>query len=404
MNNSDNTLPLHEIQNLGYSIEQFRDLGIFPQTINEFRDRIPQMVAGKFLVNGKTYLQGRYIQVKRNSILIMDLLDFIKIYHSSQGTAITGLSLVRDHFRIYQGELIGSDKLLFWSFGCGIGDLLFISTILNFIKDKNPKSKITWALPREYHSFVRSFNIVDDVISTPFDSKYLVTSKFHLHFDTLINHFRKGKVGNCYELMNEFANTNIPKEDLRPEILVMPQAQKFINKMNLGKYIVLHLNTSSPMRNPNMKFKLSILDKLLMQYNDNLKVLFVDSADKKKDIDLLIDSCIDPNKCINLAGKTRSMMEVAAVLKNAKCVVSVDTSIIHIATAVGTPIYGIYGPFSGEQRLSTYNNCKWVNGTCPISPCRLHQQEPCPQSVDAFSPCYNSINLDNCIEEIKTLI
>ena len=182
----------------------------------------------------------------------------------------------------------------------------------------------------------------------------------------------------------------------------MPQAQKFIrkqlNSVKLKEYIVLHLNTSSPMRNPRKSFGVELLNKLM---RENLNVVFVDSADKKNEINELIG---EYKNCYNFSGITRSMMEVAALLSMAQCVVSVDTSIIHMATAVGTPTYGLYGPFSGEQRLSTYKNCKWVNGKCDISPCCKHQQELCTEAIDGHPICYDTIDQYKVLEEIKTLI
>jgi ADP-heptose:LPS heptosyltransferase len=399
------TLPIQEISNLGYTIQEFKDLGIYPDNLAELREHPIQMVIGKFLVRGKTFMQDRFIQIKPNMKLVMDINDFIAVWHHSEGKGITGNSL---DINLYQGEDLTNKKLLFWSFGPGWGDLLFIQAILRNIKIKYPTCKITWALPQIYHSFVRSFNTVNKIVPTPFEAKYIKQNDYHLHFDALVNHFQKGKNGNCYELMNDYAGLGISKEDLRPQILVMPQAQKFINKqlesVKLKEFIVLHLNTSSPMRNPRVRFKLTLLDKLLIHMDEDIKVVFVDSADKKKDVQFLIDQSCNPDSCYNFCGETRSMMEVAALLSKAQCVVSVDTSIIHMATAVGTPTYGLYGPFSGEQRLSTYENCKWVNGTCPISPCCLHQQEECPQSKDGFSVCYDNIDLDHVIKEIKTLI
>jgi ADP-heptose:LPS heptosyltransferase len=393
------SLPIQEVLNLGYTIKEFEDLGVFPEDIESFRKHPSQMIAAKFKVKGKTQLQGRMIDIKPGLTMVIDINDFIKLYTQTKGQAITGTSIVKDYFNLYQGQDLNNKKLLFWCFGCGWGDLLFMQAILRNIKIKYPKCSITWALPQIYHGFVRTFDIASNIISTPFEAKHIKKNNYHLHFDNLINNYIEGKTKNCYELMAEFTNLDINKEDLNPKIKVNKQSLKYITKQDIpDKFIVLHMRTSTPMRNPGIRFKLSILDKLLM---DDFKVVFVDSADKKEDIDFLIDNCVVPEDCYNFAGITRNMNDVTALLSLAQCVVSVDTSMIHIATAVGTPTYGLYGPFPGELRVSTYLKNKWVNGTCDISPCQLHQQELCPKGS---AICYDNIDLGKTIEEIKTLI
>ncbi len=52
-----------------------------------------------------------------------------------------------------------------------------------------------------------------------------------------------------------------------------------------------------------------------------------------------------PNPVSNLAGKT-SLPEMLSLLKNAQCLVSVDTGSVHLAAAVGCTVFGI---FNGSQ-------------------------------------------------------
>jgi len=391
------TLPIHEIEKLGYTIREFQDLGVFPETL---REHPLQVVSGKFIVNGKTILQGIEVKIKPGTTLVMDLMDFILLWNGSKGQAITGTKLLKDNYSPYYDidTDLTNKRLLLWSFGCGFGDLLFMQTILRSIKDRYPTSIITWALPQIYHSFVRSFNVTNKIISTPFDIKYILENDYHLHFDGLISSFESGKTVNCYELMANSINLEIPKP---PVIEPNKQSIRYIKDKLIKDFIILHLQTSTPMRNPREEFKLDILNRLL---SIGFNVGFVDSSVQKMEINNLISKSINPNNCYNFAGITRDMNDVAVILNMAKLVVSVDTSIIHIATAVGTPIYGLYGPFPGRIRLATYNNCKWVDGVCDISPCCLHQQELCHKAENGHPICYDNIDLDKVIIKIKTLI
>lgn len=394
-------LPKEEIENLGYTIQEFIDLGVFSEeTIEEYRKHPLQMVIGKFLFKGKIQLQGRLINVKPMTMLVMDLLDFIGIWNQTQGKAITGVPL---KINVYQGQNLDNKKLLLWSFGCGWGDLLFMQAILRYIKKEYPTCKITWAVPQKYHNFVKSFNTVDKIVATPIEYKYIGLNTYHMHFDGVINLFKNARKFNCYELMSDFVNLKIPREELVPKIPVNKQALKYINSKVVfpDNTILLHLKTSSPKRNPSEIFKINITNKLL---DAGYYIVFVDSAAQKEEIKALINRSSNPNKCFNFSGITRNMIDVTALLSLVKCVVSVDTSIIHMACAVGIPTYGLYGPFNGEIRVGTYHKNKFINGTCSRSPCCEHGLQLCDQTKGGYPICYDSIDLDMVVEDVNVLV
>lgn len=67
------------------------------------------------------------------------------------------------------------------------------------------------------------------------------------------------------------------------------------------------------------------------------------SAGDKKYSDAFVERY--DGECIDLTGKT-NLLEMLGVLKNAQCLISVDTGAIHMAAAVGCRVYGI---FNGSQ-------------------------------------------------------
>ena len=70
--------------------------------------------------------------------------------------------------------------------------------------------------------------------------------------------------------------------------------------------------------------------------------------------------------------------------------------------SLNLPAVGIYGPFPGHIRLSTYPKAKWIDVEKECAPCFLHGHRPCPQAkYGANSPCYDNINLDKFIDLVK---
>ena len=73
-------------------------------------------------------------------------------------------------------------------------------------------------------------------------------------------------------------------------------------------------------------------------------------------------------EAISIAGET-SIPELAAVIKRAEYLISNDTGPMHIAAALNTPVYAIFGP-ANPVRTGPYGNIHTViSANLPCSPC-----------------------------------
>ncbi len=104
-----------------------------------------------------------------------------------------------------------------------------------------------------------------------------------------------------------------------------------------------------------------------------------------------------PQDITNLCGKS-SMSEAVDVIAAAKCVVSNDSGLMHVAAAVRTPIVGIYGSTSPEAYppLSDSKEICWKNTLC--SPCYMNQ---CPYGHHA---CMKEITPREIFEKLSNII
>ena len=83
------------------------------------------------------------------------------------------------------------------------------------------------------------------------------------------------------------------------------------------------------------------------------------------------------DRCLNMAGSL-SLKESAAVISAAQYVVSNDSGPFHIARAVGTKVYVIFGP-TDPGMFSYDNNAVLIYAYIECSPCSLHGDKKCPQ-------------------------
>ena len=98
-------------------------------------------------------------------------------------------------------------------------------------------------------------------------------------------------------------------------------------------------------------------------------------------------------------------------MKHAKLIIAPDSSSIHLAAALGKPCYGIYAPFPGEIRMSTYKKCKWTTPIPVIGICKWgglnccqHQTQVCEFNKFNISPCFDLIDYQKVREEINKII
>lgn len=103
---------------------------------------------------------------------------------------------------------------------------------------------------------------------------------------------------------------------------------------------------------------------------------------------------------MDLSGKT-DLRESAAVLAAADVLVTNDSGPMHLATAVGTPVVGIFGPTvkawgffpSGPQD-------RIVQLEADCRPCSLHGKKPCPEG----RRCLTGITPESVVAEVRDLL
>nr|WP_321399789.1 glycosyltransferase family 9 protein [uncultured Desulfobacter sp.] len=137
-----------------------------------------------------------------------------------------------------------------------------------------------------------------------------------------------------------------------------------------------------------------ILSHLAATYDVNLVI--TGSPDERPRAQTLIDSSGLP--IVNMAGKT-SIIEMACLLKLAFMVISIDTSAVHIATAVGTATVSIFGPSSTRNWAPKGNRHRVITSAMSCVPCG---KKGCDDSENV--PCLHGLASKFICDEIDTHI
>lgn len=107
---------------------------------------------------------------------------------------------------------------------------------------------------------------------------------------------------------------------------------------------------------------------------------------------------------IDAVGDT-TISQMAAIIKLSHLFIGNDSGPLHIASTVGTPFIGIFGPTSPAQVLTNITNGIFVSKKLPDSPCYLHQPSFSPSCGKPNNPpCLEMISVDDVVEAVKKIL
>jgi ADP-heptose:LPS heptosyltransferase len=121
--------------------------------------------------------------------------------------------------------------------------------------------------------------------------------------------------------------------------------------------------------------------------------------------DLLVHAIVDASEasCHSLAGRL-SVGALAALYRRSSLVIGIDSGPLHLATMVGAPVVGLYGPLPVEQwkPWSSPGTYRLVRVSLPCSPCDCIFDPPC--GIPLNPPCMDGITVDAVLAAASELL
>lgn len=378
------------------------------QTLEELRGDPPNIVIGE-CVHGVTFEQNRFKeQVLKKRVNYVMALGVYQQLHYIYNKRILKPSCLKfkNLYKPYIGQDLNDKSLLVTRTG-GVGDLLFIQPNLLYIKEKYPGSYIKFSCGPQYQSMIETWDCVDEILDLPFPATQLINTDYHAIFEGVIERCKESTVTNAYNLFSKWLGIDLSDEKLipkqEPKQEKIDECKEILKKWNLEgePFFIVQIRASSPIRTPKPSFWIDLIDKLT---DRDFNILITDSPHQSENVENFMSRLDNKGKVFNFCKYSKSIDYTIAITSLSKLSISTDSALIHIAQSVGTPAFGIYGPFPAFVRLKTYKNVDWVEGKLDCSPCFLHGQKPCPKSTTGYSPCYDTIDLYETVEKIGRLI
>jgi heptosyltransferase I len=286
-----------------------------------------------------------------------------------------------------------------------LGDITHALPIFHTIRLAWPNTKITWIIGKAEYQLVKDMKDVEFII---FDKKAGLKAYNDIRkklkqrqFDVLL-HMQmslrasvisllikaKIKIGFDRERAKDgqwlFTNTKIKALDKQHVIdsffgftealgikeqhyiwdIPLPAADQLAAKQLLGKhskYIVISPCSSKAYRNWNSQGYAAIADYIKEKYQYDIVLTGGNSAIESQYANEIIHLC--SSSIINLVGKT-NIKELLCVIKDARFMLSPDSGPAHMATAIGTPVIGLYAT-TNPDRARPYLSAPWTVNRYP---------------------------------------
>ena len=312
-------------------------------------------------------------------------------------------------------------NILAINFG-GIGDEIFFLPTLISLKKEFPNSRITLALEPRSKSIKDLTNIIDDLflIDIKGKNKYAELTKLIFlarkgKFDMVVSSggnklisilltltgikkrygYNTGKLSQI--LLTKAVNLNKNQyacamyhdlitpiteyKTLLPEINVNSQEKiensvlihPGVSKMSVQKGMVKTIPAET---------WAELIDLLI---NEGKNVILAGGPDDKEVIDIIRTSTKNKN-FEDLYGKTKSLKDLAELIGKAEIFVCSDSAPLHVAVAMKTKTYVIFGPTDDKKLIPQSENITAVkaNDNCPIKPCLWEHRQTTCESLDCL--------------------
>lgn len=175
-------------------------------------------------------------------------------------------------------------------------------------------------------------------------------------------------------------------------------AEAFLSRQGCdGARLLVALNCSvgaaRPARNWFPERFAQLADRLIRELG--AAIVFIGGPEDRELVKAVMSSMQE--KAVTAAGAL-SVAESAALLARCACLVSSDTGPLHLATAVHTPVVGLYGSTDPKRTGPVGPGNRVLRKELPCVPC---EQKECPSGNRA---CMEAISVDEAFEAVRKVV
>lgn len=254
----------------------------------------------------------------------------------------------------------------------------------------------------DFDSWYRISALISLLVKADYKVGFQKSGQFkHYLFDHYEVHRKKNHE---FENYNQLTKSLIGDVQKFPEYPVTEEDsiffKNFVSTYSIQKYIVLHPWASgykNTLKELNTNSLVYIGNQLASRGYNIVITGGKTDAEKSESLSMLIEGSI------SIAGKT-NLNETAVFLKEAECVVTVNTGILHLAAAMDSKIVSINGPTDINRWGPLSKKATNIKSTLFCSPCLdLGFEYKCKKHGVSEGHCMQRINLDDVVNATMEL-
>ena len=202
--------------------------------------------------------------------------------------------------------------------------------------------------------------------------------------------------GNVFDHVYQSWGVEVDEEFRRPFVRVLEKDQHELGNMGFrvdGPFLLYSIHGSGLYKSY-PTHEATVFLKAFLKEKPDWKVVAVGNDDPPLNM--------THSRLINLQGKTRLVRSLVWLAAHAGCVVTPESALLHIATALNRPAVALLGPFGPEHTLKYYPNVRalWPSHVCPHAPCTAYEQ-PIAKCKDATNAPTGDQKWCNVMRAIK---
>jgi heptosyltransferase I len=331
-------------------------------------------------------------------------------------------------FRIKRKNIISNIKSIGLLKTAGIGDTIILSAIIRDINYSFPDIKIvlfTGGNNYDAAKIIIDNNIIIEKISflniiksikilNKYQFDYFIDFDPWPRINALLSFFSNSRVKIGFKTKKQFRHYiydfTIEHSDKIHEIENYRNLVKFFIKnfkftpeikVDINKkfnYAIVHMyagGINSYLKELDESQYIDLIKNILPFFD---KVYLTGSKDDQEKIER-IKKILNDKKVVSIAGKI-DLKGVIKLIAISKVVISVNTGIMHIAAAIGTPLIALHGPTNPKRWGPLSKNAVIIKSALKCSPClNLGFEYGCKTNN-----CMKAINVNEIVNEVKKII
>jgi len=256
-----------------------------------------------------------------------------------------------------------SNKRLLIIRAMGAGDMLFLSAIVQVIKNKYETCTIGIACIKEQHDILKMIPGVDEYIEYPININEFNSYNYFFQVAQVIEGNQNNNEKNIYEAYFEnLLLNNVESDFCHPFI----KTELFSNIKQIPNRVGIHPFANDPLRCLNQQ----IVSKL---YNELIKSGYEPIIIGTK---TEYNSAHQLQYCNWTYNQYPTYIDIAKFTASCQYIISTDSLITHLAQALNIETICFYGPFSSDSRVKYYKNIHIIDSN-PECRCYMHQLGKC---------------------------